>query len=132
MKRLIFLHIPDPDPENKLSNDALRKAQQKSLTSSIQSFKDAIKQVEEKFDIKILQDLSPLPQLVIEFPDKPAEDILNLLRSMEVVELIDPHLPLSDKDLKAKIKNDLKCEAILQARPKPTIKSKKKKKQEDE
>lgn len=125
MKRLIFLKLPDPDPTNLLQGEALHKAELKSFNSTIKNFREAVKEISS---IKIIQEISLLPQIIIEFPDNQKEEAYQFLLYNELVELIDCQLPLSDKELKAKEKAQLKAEEIAAKRAKPIPKSKNKKK----
>src|SRR5208337_5054212 len=95
MKRLIFLVVEDYNSDDKkMKPDELEKAKAKVLSASIKSFKDGIK---ENKDIKIIQEIAGLPQVIVEFPEDQYHPVHDTLRSIEVVELIDHSLPLKKK-----------------------------------
>jgi len=92
MKRLIFLTVEDYNPDDKkMKPDELEKAKAKVLAASIKSFKNGIK---ENKDIKIIQEIAGLPQVIVEFPEDQYEPAHETLRSLDVVEIIDAVLPL--------------------------------------
>lgn len=108
MKRLIFLKLADSNPDNKkLKVSELAKLDQKVLVSAYKSFRDGIS---INKSIKILEEVTNLPQVVIEFPESEYHPVHDLLRSIEVVEIIDPNLPLTEAQLKAKDKLKTKLE----------------------
>lgn len=109
MKRLIFLKLADANPDNKkLKAAELAKLEEKVLVSAYKSFRNGIK---ENKDVKIIEEISNLPQIVIEFSETQYHSVHDLLRSIEVVEIIDPNLPLTEAQLKAKDKAKTKLEA---------------------
>jgi hypothetical protein len=106
MKRLIYLKIEDYNPENlKLKAPELENAKQKVIKQSIKEFKSHIKY------FKIIEEFKDKPQVIIEFNDKDYDVVHDLLRSLDVVDIIDPHLPLTNNQLKVKAKEDAKAQA---------------------
>ena len=108
MKRLIFLKLAGANPDNKkLKAAELDKLEQKALASAYKSFRDGIN---SNKNIKVIEEIANLPQVVIEFPEDEYYPVHDLLRSIEVVEIIDANLPLTEAQLKAKDKAKTKLE----------------------
>jgi len=108
MKRLVFLKLADTNPDNKkLKVAELAKLEEKVLMSAYKSFRDGISCNKS---VKILEEIGNLPQVVIEFPESEYHPVHDLLRSMDVVEIIDPNLPLTEAELKKKDKAKTKLE----------------------
>lgn len=88
MKRIIVLNIDlttIPPDTNKIK---WRLLETELANSAIKTFKSQIKNT----IIKPIKDYSPLPEVLIEFPDKDIETVYNLLRKLDSVETIDSHL----------------------------------------
>ena len=90
MRRLIFLKINiGPLPDN-ISKTKL-KEQEKIL--SIQAVKDFLKIVKKNKTVSVIQDLSPEPQVLIEFDENILQEVVDYLHSVDLVKIIDPHIP---------------------------------------
>jgi hypothetical protein len=105
MKRLIFLKPEDSNPDNKKLKAAdLLKSEEKVLAAALKEFSNGIK--EHKF-ISIVTELPNKPQVVIEFPEDKYHEAHDILRKLDIVELIDAILPKEDsviqKDFEAKL-----------------------------
>lgn len=90
MKRLIYLKIGDPNPDNKkISKNDLRVLEEFARTLVFQSFKKNAKVL----GFKIIKEYLDEASVLIEFPDDQTQAMYDALRELEIVELIDSMLP---------------------------------------
>lgn len=60
------------------------------------AFKEFRENVKEHSPIKILKELEPKPEVIIEVPDKDWDEAYDFLRKLDIVEVIDSILPPSE------------------------------------
>ena len=113
MKRLIFLKVEDSNPDNKKLKAAdSDKAEQKVLAASIKLFKDGIK---TNKSIKFVEEIPNTHQVIVEFPEEDYMKVHDTLRSIDVVSIIDPNLPVDETKAKEKIKKEAAVEELSNA-----------------
>lgn len=90
MRRLIFLKIEYLDLEGKkIKKDEEQKLRLQLCQKSIKEFKKEMKALLDDKSVKILKDYAPEPQVLIEFDEKKLDTVLDKLRAVEIVDIID-------------------------------------------
>jgi hypothetical protein len=90
MKRLIFLKLDISQLDEKLSLAKYLEAKKALIEPAIKQFKSEIKQIPQ---IKVLKDLLPEPQVIIEFPNNDYQTVYEALIKLPIVETVDVSLP---------------------------------------
>lgn len=95
MKRLIILKQEWLDPKGK-DKAAQYKEQVAICKNSVKEFRDGIKELIANKSVKIIREYDIVAQVIIEFDEKNIDVVYKQLRSLNIVETIDTHLPKED------------------------------------
>jgi len=105
MKRLIFLKLAIVNPENiKMKQAEIDKLEAKEYANSFKQFKADLKTYSNILIIKEIDEDLRRPQVVIDFPDEQYQEIYDIIRQFDIVDIIDPILPLDKKIIEKELK----------------------------
>ena len=90
MKRLIFLKIEYLDLEGKkIKKEEEEKLRLKLCQDSLKEFNKEMREFLLDKTIKIVKDYAPDPKVLIEFDEKKLDLVLDKLRAVDIVDIID-------------------------------------------
>lgn len=93
MKRCLFLKVEYLEVDKKMSKAEENKFREQLCKNSVKEFKKEMKSWIDDKSLKILKDLTPEPQVIIECEEDKWEQLYVKLCAVDIVETIDSILP---------------------------------------